>query len=287
MLYLTYNNSLTNDGVGAQLQRILSIYNLSVYFNFGYIHSSILLNKDVPHYSLKDTMDNIELDKFNNLFNELEVNNKNIDFSETIILDTFCIHFINSINNNSINILIKIGFADSFLDSHHSIINSFIPLKLTWINNKINKIISIAVHIRRGDVSETSNSDRFVDISYYIDCIKNLTNILSDFSLEYNIYTQTSSDSLINSIKNSCSSINITDIILHNNINIIDTFKGMVNADIFIAGKSSLSYTTHFLRNKGIILYYPISHIYSEKHIMIRNPNDINVYKEKIIKSIS
>jgi hypothetical protein len=143
--------------------------------------------------------------------------------------------------------------------------------------------LKIAVHIRRGDVSTTQNTDRFISVDFYIDVINNVTKILLDYSFEYNIFCDSIPFDEMNKLILNCVNSEIN---FHINTDINDTFIAFVNSDILIAGKSSFSYSASFLRQKGIILYVPISHAYSTKHVKLDSSDSIFVNKEKIISSL-
>lgn len=282
MYYITYSNEECNDGAGAQIQRILSLKLLSSIYDVGYIHSKILYNSKTSFYSIKDVISENELHSFNNLFEQLNLNKSDVVYDEVIIMSHFDLNIITSKSNVG-NILFKIGYCHDYLDSHSELMNSYLPVNLDWVVNKVNKKLIIAIHIRRGDVSETQHAERFVSTEIYIDCINKLTSILSDFFFEYRIFSDSLTTLDCNKIKDGCSSSNIFFFI---NKNIVDTFKEFVNSDIFIASKSSFSYSASFLRQKGIILYFPIIHVYSNKNVCIETSHDIVINKQKIIESL-
>jgi hypothetical protein len=283
MYFLTYDNDIWNDGFGAQIQRILSIYILSKIFNLNYFHSNIILNRNIDGLSLKDITDESYLEKFNNLFIELN-NNSIIEFNEEIRMNVFDIDQINLIISKQIdfNVLIRICGCHDYIDNNSTILDKFIPHSLSWIDSKLNEHLNIAVHIRRGDVS-TQHVDRYVYIDFYIDIINNLTNILSGYLFEYNIYCDSITSDEMNELIMKCSTSKMT---FHINTDVIQTFMAFVNCDILIAGKSSFSYAASFLRQKGIILYIPIRHAYSEKHLRLDSANSIIINKEKIYKQL-
>jgi hypothetical protein len=284
MYFLTYDNDIWHDGFGAQIQRILSVYVLSTIFNLNYYHSNIFLNKNINGLSLKDITDDAYLEKFNNLFIELN-NNSTIEFNEEIRINQFDFDEINFIISKQIdyNVLIRISGCHGYIDNNPTILEKVIPPSLNWIDNKINEHLNIACHIRRGDVSLTENVGRYVAIDVYIDIINNLTSILSGYSFEYNIYCDSITLDEMNQLIMKCATSKIT---FHINIDVIETFMAFVNADILISGKSSFSYAASFLRQKGIILYIPIQHAYSEKHLKLDSANSIIENKEKIYKQL-
>jgi hypothetical protein len=286
MLYITYDNENINDGFGSQIQRILSLRLLCIYFDLEYIHSPILLNKSTNYYSLKDVADEEEVCCFNKLFDELNTN-FNKKFSEVINICDFDINLIMKILSELTSekqILLKIGYSHDYLDRNFLILESYIPPKLSWINNKINNKLIIAIHIRRGDVSEINNSERFTDIYFYIKCINNLSEILYKYNHIYHIYSESLHLNDTNKMISLCDKSKLD---FYINTTAREAFVGMVNSDILITSKSSFSYATSFLRQKGIILYIPIRHNYNSKHISLENTDNIYLHKDKIINSIT
>jgi len=289
MYFITYDNETHYDRFGAQIQRILSLYLLTKFFKLNYFHSNIIINRNrnVDFYSLKDVTDEVYLEKFNNLFAELTLSSdNNIEFKNEIRILSFDINEIQSIMSTPIdyNVLIKVRFCHSFIDNNPNILEQFISPSLHWIDSHMNDHLNIACHIRRGDVSLTENVDRYVSVDVYINIINHLTNILSGYSFEYNIYCDSITPDEMNKIIMNCSTSKIT---FHINTDLIHTFMTFVNSDILIAGNSSLSYSASFLRQKGIILYIPIQHVYSTKHIKLETDNSIIINKEKILNSLS
>jgi len=288
MYYITYDFEKCHDGFGSQIQRIISLYLVTKLFDSKYLkyfHSGIVLDRNVGYASLKDVTDDIGVKNFNDLFIDLNIN-FNVEFKEEIRIENFDLEELNSITSNQVdyNVLVKVCFCHRFIDNNPKVLEKFIVPSLNWIDNKINNLLKIAVHIRRGDVSLTQNQDRYVSVDFYIDSINNLTkSLLGHHLFEYNIFCDSISSDEINKIKLLCSTSKIN---FHINTDVVNTFKEFVNSDILIAGKSSFSYSASFLRKKGIILYVPISHAYSTKHIKLECPNSIIINKEKILSTL-
>jgi hypothetical protein len=220
------------------------------------------------------------VEKFNELF--IDLNTNIVDIKQEFRIRSFDINTINYINSTiskNDNVLIKVCFCHQFIDTNPYLLDNFVPPSLHWIDDKMNECLNIACHIRRGDVSLTENTDRYIDVNVYIDTINQLTNILSGYIFEYNIYCDSITSDEVNKINIECPTSKIT---FHINTDINDTFKAFVNSDILIAGKSSFSYAASFLRKKGIILYIPIAHAYSKQHVKLESKDSIFINKEKI-----
>lgn len=287
MYFFTYDAEEMYDGIGAQFQRIISLYLLTKEFHLNYYHTNIIFNKNSysPEFKiLKDIVNESDVEKFNELFVELKYNG-HIEFENEIKMFSFNIDEINAIICNPVdyNVLIKICMCNNFIDSNPTILEKVVPPSLYWIDSKVSEHLHIAVHIRRGDVSLTENVGRYVYIDDYIDIINQLTSILSGYSFEYNIYCDSITSYEMNQLTINCST---SKIIFHINTDVVETFMAFVNADILIAGKSSFSYSASFLRQKGIVLHIPIQHAYSEKHLKLDSANSIIENKEKIYKQL-
>ena len=267
MYYFTYNDQL-RDGAGAQVQRILSIFLLAYKYGFGYIHKSFFTKE---HY-----FDECLLERFNRLVELSPLGNCPTQFDDVKEIVFFTIdvlvYFLQ--NPTDKNVLIIVSNC-TIIDHEPMILNDPYPIKFSWIDEQVNDKIQIAFHIRRGDVSKTQNHDRYVDISYYLECIDALKIIFSNkpynihlFS-EYNILTE------LGHID--------SNIILHIDEDVVNSFKFLVNCDLLFAGFSSFSYSASMLRRKGIVLYKKFWHSFSPRALCIGHSSDIIAHKDCIL----
>ncbi len=60
-IYLTYDNLAKQDGIGAQLQRILAIYSISKKLRFNYCHSKILRTIEERAHNATPELDLLKL----------------------------------------------------------------------------------------------------------------------------------------------------------------------------------------------------------------------------------
>jgi hypothetical protein len=117
------------------------------------------------------------------------------------------------------------------------------PQKFEYEKGKIN----IAVHIRRGDITERGNSDRWKSNQHYLQIIKDVKEKLGDrvkvfiFSeghpLEFQMFTKEGCELVLGGSD-------------------IKTLDGFVNADILVTGHSTFSLLAVYL-NKSTIIYTP------------------------------
>lgn len=162
---------------------------------------------------------------------------------------------ITDISNNKINInswqfgLKKSDFKEEYLDELKKMYNS---------TPKPQPIeCDIAIHIRRGDVSETKSHQRFQTIDYY----KNiLDRILKDFKTTPKIVVFSQGE--LEDFKELQGYDNITFML---NTDILESFHTMVSAPIFIMGYSALSCCVALLSNNKI--YYTTSKTWNRQCI--------------------
>lgn len=117
------------------------------------------------------------------------------------------------------------------------------PQKFEYEKGKIN----VAVHIRRGDITERGNSDRWKNNQHYLQIIKDVKEKLGDrvkvfiFSeghpLEFQMFTREGCELVLGGSD-------------------IKTLDGFVNADILVTGHSTFSLLAVYL-NKSTIIYTP------------------------------
>ena len=273
MIYLSYDNTSSQDGFGAQLQRVLSIYLISKKLNVGYYHVDIVTKEHgfTP----------IILERFNELI-EWNIKEK-ASIDNVVYIDFFDNTAFESVikcKHDNTDILFKIKFAHCYIDANESIFDSHIFPKFSWIVDKsCPDIFKVAIHIRRGDVSQTQNSIRFIPFGFYVTCLENICKLLKDRNYEITIYSENSLLGEIVRHKDSLEGINGLKFNIDGSVT--DTFKEMVNSDILITSKSSFSYSASLLKLKhnGMVFYPSFWHTYPPKYICIDNPNNILEYK--------
>ena len=273
MYYITYNTS-DRAGAGAQVQRILSLFLLSQKYNLGYVHNGFITDEHGFSQEI--------LDGFNHLIELYDYNKR--DFDEIIHMNHFNGEVLSLVQNEpkkDKDILIVIPGAHFHIDSNPSLLDDLFPVKFSWIDENLNPETQVAIHIRRGyDVTKTVNADRFVDASVYFEYIKELRKVLTTKPYKIHIFSK-------KEIAEELQAIDIdSDIVLHIEEDVIETFKFLVNCDILFAGRSSFSYSAAMLRRKGVVLYNPFWHGYPEKHVCLNSPEDIHTHREKILRNI-
>ncbi len=223
----------TNDGFGAQYQKIISAYIYCKINNLTY--------KYTPFSKIEHNYDNDPLfiekkEKFINLYNNIPLitNEDNIK-----IIHGEPYYWINE--NSSKNI-------DIACNSEHM---DFIK-KCFWQdkerdvykNNKKN----IAIHIRRENSHDLGQAGERATIpdTYYLSIMEVIRNKYNNSNLQFHIYSQGDIDNFKIYDQN--------DVILHINEDLEKTFLGMVGADILVTSRSSFSYIAALLSDGEI--YY-------------------------------
>ena len=108
---------------------------------------------------------------------------------------------------------------------------------LPYYKNRFN----IAIHIRRGDVSENKNNSwdknklksRYTPNSVYVKCIKDLRKKYKNKNPTFHIFSEGE--------KKDFKELNSKDVILHLNKDIIETFHAFVKADLLVKSNSTFS----------------------------------------------
>ena len=235
-----YTSEPQSDGFGAQLQKILWTILYVETQGDTFVYSPIKL---MEHNYLSD----------NNFISEVEnyigINTKYINTNVTPIIVTF-----NSIRKS----------LEDNIDSYHSG-KVFNTLRYNVLSNKISPYDSIsthvAVHVRRPNLHDTRIEGTDTPDSYYLSIMNNIREARKNEHLTFHIYSQgdESSFSLYLNFKD-----DITDIKLHINKSIPDTFNGLLFPNILITSKSSFSYIAALFSNAEVhykkFWHPPLSH---------------------------
>lgn len=120
-------------------------------------------------------------------------------------------------------------------------------------NNKIN----VAVHVRRHNSMDSRIEGTNTPDQYYLNIMNNIR--LDNNNVLFHIYSQGSPDNF-NMYKNS-------DVVLHLNESLFDTFTGLVAADILVTSASSFSYVAALISD-GKIYYKSFWHAPSPRWIV-------------------
>ncbi len=108
--------------------------------------------------------------------------------------------------------------------------------------------ISVAVHIRRGDVTQQRYPDRYLSNSFYAKVLDNLVGCI-DVLYDIHVFSEGNADEFRELY-------HLPGIQFHLNTDVFRTFHAMVSADIFVTGVGSFSILAAHL-SKGIIVTKP------------------------------
>jgi len=253
MLYLTYDINSMTDGMGAQYQRILGIICICEFYNIKYVHTKI---KKMEHLDNLNYLNDIEefFQIYNN-FNSVE----SVFFDETFNEYNPSIDNLFKYKNNEKNILVKIALPYNICENNIKIYENIMPkLKKLLKNNflpfyKNNNNKKIAIHIRRGDVSNSQNTNRYVSIKEIIKIITYFKKLYNNCS--FYLFTEIDNNNKNEfDIFNNDNSINIKA-----NQDQILTLNHLINADILVICKSSFSYIAG-LYNTNTVYYFDFWH---------------------------
>ena len=173
-----------------------------------------------------------------------------------------------------------------------------------------NKIFTIGVHVRRGEL-HLVDSDRMLDNQYYINLINIVANICDKYNIDYivELYTEIPNNSCvikpsnvcilnripndieINSTMDNIDEFNgIKNLVKYINLPLFETFDRMINCDILITSRSSFSACASYLKT-GISLYKPFWHNMLTKDISSDDPHmtskiDSYVYQYSVVPKI-
>lgn len=265
MLYLTYKPG--EDGLGAQFLRIIGIIAVSKKFECEYVHTKI---EKMEHLHSLEYLNDIE-DYF-----QISTHYKNVN---DITFDS--VYYLRNYISNEIitkykemakmqNILLCMDHALGIFDKNYEYIDipdisnyeyamstlrtikTDINLPLYNCINNANKIRNIAIHIRRGDITNISYT--YVPISYYINLLDNLRSLYPNS--RYFIFTEINSN---NQHEFDDLQKKNQDLILMNDIDILTTMEYMIKADVLVITKSCFSYVAG-LYNMNTVYYQSFHH---------------------------
>lgn len=290
MLVLTYAGG--SDGFCAQYQRILGIYCISKEFNIPYYHTGF---KNIKYQGLAQLVENKKDDEYETKFNRRTVLPSDVtetdiaDFEERKV-ERITLESLQSIMEEAKtkNILCKISLPYGITDKNPEIYRHIQGIYNTVVPK--NDIFTIGIHVRRGDLFVVE-SWRMLPNSYYIKVCNFVVNILNRLSIPFvvELYTEVptknaiitgehigdDSTTIVNARQNKIEEFDAGIPNLHKYINedLEKTFDRMINCDLLITSRSSLSAVASYLKPRGISLYHPFWHNMRNKDISVASKN--------------
>lgn len=194
-LFLTYNNQATMDGVGAQLQRIISVFSVSRLARVGYLHSP-LFDIDPQVFSSSGFEERLpQIRVWNELFrDDLE------DFRESVgdrvfesdSISLFQIYFLRFISRFSRSrIICRLSnpriitdkYPESLLVASEMMNDS---LRDEFVDREVDDL-RIVVHIRQGELVLTQFKERLLPLAHYERVLRCVVGCLKGMSIKFKI----------------------------------------------------------------------------------------------------
>ncbi|BAS59556.1 hypothetical protein NIES2135_09160 [Leptolyngbya boryana NIES-2135] len=243
------------DGAGAQIQAVLSTLLYAHEFGLQYVHTPF---QELAHNDENDPNFAQQWEDFVNLgFDEPSVyqldltnfktvsvrsNLDKIDLSvaepKTLFVVTHCHQFADRYPHRYSKLLKR--FQYKYQQSLHPKVTEFDPTQF-----------NIALHVRRGDVNQTTNCERYTTNQTLKALIENISDLLAPFNVktQFHLYSQGQIEDFPD----------LDHIVFHLNEPAMKTFHHLVQADVLLMAKSSFSYSAA-LFSQGIKLYSPFWH---------------------------
>jgi len=286
-IILSFDNNIVSDGIGAQLQRILSIAAFAKYMGFGYCHTGIknLTIQPTDPYNDETTRDDY-VEKINNFFNidNFAFNNhdnEKIYYSVLKPIHLVCTYFKLLFSGKTYELCVAEAYP--IIDLHSIIYEEIKSLRLLNLNLLISSVkeYDLVIHFRSGTISQAmyhhQSTSRYLPISYF----DNLINL--NFEFPDTIHGVCLTDSPKNSFtfkpldselqnwidmpgyNNGVVTIEATDFSLLKDKKIEIVYGGdpltalatMIRAKCFFMSRSSLSYVGALLNQSSNIFYPP------------------------------
>lgn len=291
---IKYDAEKWSDGAGAQIQRIAAIYSISQEFKLNYIHQDILHIESNPGDGFESLKSKTEfISKLNRKFRI----SSNI-CSRTHSIKTLKYRRIMKYRLTARLYFISVAFF-SFLSGKHFLYKCENPYpiienypniyrhfthRLGTNERSSEKTIEIQMHIRSNKSGNALMESRSVEISWYVDILKFIDDLLLNLGLKYRVTIHTdapleqinwkpldlsaatekfwkSADVmqedrgiLLNPIdfKNEFKFVEKLEVV--RNIDPVQAWEMMSMADVLILGRSSFSFVAGLVNNHGIII---------------------------------
>lgn len=250
------------EGAGAQLQAIMSTQLFAKEMGMQYIHTPF----QNIYYS--EGMEN-DLEYFFALgFEENSINNTTVREKQ--------IHDIPWRFQK--NILYTIPYCHEYADLYPDRYNNIKPDLVKKFNrnkerSEANNIFSVAVHIRRGDVTKTAHPKRYTELDRVKKILNNIDQVLSEHGIHYAIKIVSQGK------KEDFTQLQSAHTEFHLNTDLKEAFQDLISSNILVMAKSSMSYSAAIL-SKATIIYEDFWH--KPPSDWIRLPAD--TFDERLLK---
>lgn len=311
-LFLSFDNNEFYDGIGAQLLRKFFVHRFAVHYNFGYIDAKILKFQIHPTDMIEDEKhyESI-LNKINTIF-VIENIATNTRLRRTIRVSTLPTFIRKLIFRYQVPIFALLNalliftrqamliqtnaFSEKtqrrIINSRNVPPSSFYMLMKTKEHSPSHQVMTITVHIRRGDLTLYSSENteihrRVIPTNVYAEILRLMTSALSDLRIGYKIYIVTDASPktfIFTPLRSQIEywsdfpsatkegSIEVKNDSLDNllqidpNIEIcygegiLESFNRILESDVVMISRSSFSYLASLIRRDNATLYFPFWH---------------------------
>lgn len=288
---LTYQNEFKQDGVGAQIQRILAIRSLADNLNFSYLHTPIA---SVAVHPLDPYQSEVEMKIFLARLNrEFWIRSTpGLEEVEKIEVEMIALTFfglarailLSKLKRKTVLISCTEPYRVSEFDPH---MLSEISSQLPYFSRVKKNGFNISLHIRWGvggmTVQTGEKTSRQIELGYYIRLLESIISTLNDLPVSVTIFTdapvedlefvlpQTQIDLWKNSKNIKEGTMSVAGLNLEEQLSglrvkprivrggdPLSAIQEMANSDILIMSRSSFSYVAGIL-NQGRNVYFPSS----------------------------
>lgn len=311
-LSFAYDATILQDGMGAQIQRIISLKAISDELRCHFEPFEILNFDEAIFNDFDKIKKRAMIDKWKNLLLiETYKNNRfrlTINFTSGRIIWLYLIRAISKLT--FIPFRVKLAFPAPLIDKSNHIYefckNYF---NQSTIKSTSNEILKIVVHIRRGEVLLSQFRFRYLPFDYYEDILSVIIPILDENNIKYratvliekitNPYLSSKSEKIVQSILEDANNPNLRllengDYLLvddpldevkypflgscnlKNSNDAFSDFTDMCVSDILIISKSSFSFTAGLLNQRALKIFPTFWH----------SPPDSWVNADKISKDV-
>jgi hypothetical protein len=200
-IYLTYNNAVNQDGIGAQIQRIVSVYSISRLMGLKY-HHTYVESFDRQIFNEQDFQRQVEeLSNWAKFFDPELDNLKALNFHLKLRLPSlkgrFWIRIFHwFLKIIGIRVLIRLSSPRNFTDKHPDCINAASEIfNIKFLNRPATKKQTdefvIAVHIRTGELALAQFQNRYLPFSYFEGILSKIIPKISELKVKYRVLIPT------------------------------------------------------------------------------------------------
>lgn len=279
-IYLTYDNTACQDGVGAQIQRIIGIRAVARRLGLGYLHAPIVHTHNQGWAAQTQGLHDPEyLARWESLMQlaagQVPLDEVGIPFERTLHVErltplrlggllagTSLRRLAGAGPGSSVLVRVKLPYpiVDRWPATYELIREELLAAYASSPKPPLRSLpgpLHVAVHVRRGDVNRRSRAAaRLVPNEVYLRAMRQVLAQAGSREVHFHIYSEGELDSAEDNFREFA----ITrQVYFHLNEDACSTFHHLVSADVLIMSKSSFSFVAG-LYSSGLVLYLPFWH---------------------------